>query len=448
MPALAQSSYLAAAPPAGQSLPGAFERTEARVQHMTANHVYSDSRIALIHCDFGRTRPDRQSAVILGLFPGRKTWHNAAACGERWGKMRNRRTGLQISRRQALSAGAAAAALAAVPAMAEDLPSARRLPRWRGFNLLEKFTLEGNRPYREADFDFLAAHGFNYVRLPLDYRIWTTPDGDWREPPIREIDQAVNFAVRRGLHITLCLHRAPGYCVNPPVEARNLWGEGAESDLARLLFAEQWQRFAVRYRGISSRWLSFNLVNEPPDVSEEAYMKVAIVAVAAIYSEDPHRLVIADGRSGGFKPTPALASLGIAQAVRGYEPFHLTHYRAPWVNGSDAWALPTWPLQTDAGTVDKNWLWRTQIEPWKALEKQGVGVFIGEWGVYNRTPHDVALAWMRDCLENWRQAGWGWCLWNLRGAFGPLDSQRADVVYERNHDSFVDRQMLDLLIRG
>ena len=40
---------------------------------------------------------------------------------------------------------------------------------------------------------------------------------------------------------------------------------------------------------------------------------------------------------------------------------------------------------------------------------------VGEFGAFNQTPHNVALDWMRDCLEAWRMADWGWALWNFRG---------------------------------
>jgi endoglucanase len=52
---------------------------------------------------------------------------------------------------------------------------------------------------------------------------------------------------------------------------------------------------------------------------------------------------------------------------------------------------------------------------------------------------------MRDVLELWQEAGWGWALWNLRGGFGPLDSQREDVTYEDFHGHKLDRTMLELL---
>ena len=39
----------------------------------------------------------------------------------------------------------------------------------------------------------------------------------------------------------------------------------------------------------------------------------------------------------------------------------------------------------------------------------------------------VVLAWMRDVLSLWKEAGWGWCLWNLRGAFG-VEAPRVDAL--------------------
>ena len=86
-----------------------------------------------------------------------------------------------------------------------------------------------------------------------------------------------------------------------------------------------------------------------------------------------------------------------------------------------------------------------QVEPWKALQAKGAGVHVGEWGAFNRTPHDVTLAWMEDLLKNWKEAGWGWALWNFRGSFGILDSDRKDVTYEDFRGHALGRKMLELL---
>ena len=73
---------------------------------------------------------------------------------------------------------------------------------------------------------------------------------------------------------------------------------------------------------------------------------------------------------------------------------------------------------------------------------------VGEWGAYNRTPHKVVLAWMCDSLDLWKEAGWGWSLWEFRGSFGVLDSQRADAPYEDFRGHKFDREMLTLLQSG
>jgi len=72
---------------------------------------------------------------------------------------------------------------------------------------------------------------------------------------------------------------------------------------------------------------------------------------------------------------------------------------------------------------------------------------VGEFAVLNLTPHDVALRWMEDNLREWKARNMGWAMWNFRGPFGILDSNRADVKYEDFHGHKLDRKMLELLKR-
>jgi endoglucanase len=244
------------------------------------------------------------------------------------------------------------------------------------------------------------------------------------------------------VHVNLNFHRAPGYCVNPPKEPLNLWNN--EEALKACAF--HWGHFAKRYQGIPSTQVSFDLLNEPGAIAETEYVRVVKRLVAAIRAEDPDRLIIADGLRWGREPVHGLAGLGIGQSTRGYDPMQISHYKASWINGSERWPEPTWPLTLKPGDAwDRERLRKERIEPWKALERQGVGVHVGEWGAFQHTPHRVALAWMRDCLQLWKEAGWGWAMWNFRGSFGVVDSNRTDVDYEDFHGHKLDRQMLDLV---
>jgi len=483
----------------------------------------------------------------------------------------------------------------AAPEGFEWLPATpESLPRWRGFNLLEKF-IKGNNngPFKEDDFRMIHELGFNFVRLPMDYRTWSV-DGDWTkfdEAVLKDIDQAVAYGEKWGVHVNIAFHRIPGYTVANPKEATSLWTDAETQRVAAL----HWRTFAKRYAGIPSERVSFNLMNEPAGVDQDVYLAVVKQLVDAIRAEDPQRLIISDGLQWGGNTLPELKTMRVAQATRGYAPMEISHYQASWVNG-EQFAMPTWPLRQapgllvapskpdmaegvaggavtinggfasesklrlhvmavsgradlvveadgrevwrhefvcgpgegewkeaihkpawdvwqniydrdyetaiPAGTkqvaikvVEGDWLQLTELGltsaggaevtqsmeqswnvmpaaltfdgktigggrergrqwlkdevlgPWAAAKANGQGVMVGEWGAFNKTPHDVVLAWMEDCLKNWQEAGMGWALWNFRGSFGVLDSGRADVVYEEFQGHQLDRKMMDLLQR-
>ena len=87
-------------------------------------------------------------------------------------------------------------------------------------------------------------------------------------------------------------------------------------------------------------------------------------------------------------------------------------------------------------------------KPWIALAQQGVGVHCGECGCWNKTPHDVFLAWFTDVLDILSQNGIGFSLWEFSGSFGVLDSGREDVDYEDWYGHKLDRKLLDMLLKA
>lgn len=469
--------------------------------------------------------------------------------------------------------------------------SAARLPRWRGFNLLEKFHFNGrHEPFVEDDFRMIAEFGFNFVRLPMDYRGYIA-EGNWErfdEKPLTQIDQAVEWGKRHRIHVCLNLHRAPGWTVANPPEAKDLWTDPDAQRVAAL----HWGMFARRYKGVPNSNLSFNLFNEPTKLAPETYVMVVRKMLDAIRAEDPDRLVLCDGLSWGTQPVPDLVPLGVGQMTRGYSPFTLTHFGASWVGNNADWKIPQWPIHAGTnGTLlsphkgdepshplviegplgagsklrvtlttlsskatlvirddhneiarrewiagpdkgpweksgqdprwnnwkaegrvdlrvpletatqrlemrvvdgdwlnigeigvtlpgadreitvglenqwsakpeilrvfpavraigvlhDRDWLRRETIDPWQSHASVKGSVMVGEWGAFHKTPHDVVLKWSEDCLRNWRDAGWGWALWNFRGPFGVLDSGREDVHYEEHQGHKLDRKLLELL---
>ena len=231
-------------------------------------------------------------------------------------------------------------------------------PLRRGFNLLEMFIWSPAKTapkFQEQDFQFIRENGFNFVRLPLDYRFWIA-DGQWDridEAKLAPIDEAVALGAKYGVHVQLCFHRIPGYTVARPAEPRNLFTDDEALRVAVL----HWRTFAKRYKDIPSDRVSFNLFNEPANATEEQYEKVGKALIEAIRAEDPDRLIVADGLDWASKPVKSLFKYNIEQAARGYWPMSVSHYKASWVGTPTE--TPIWPpsraMSPLFGPVKKPW---------------------------------------------------------------------------------------------
>ena len=364
------------------------------------------------------------------------------------------------------TAGSGVLALSQAPTVAKN-----KLPKWKGFNLLDFFSPDpaNSRPATQEDyFKWMQDWGFDFVRLPMAYPAYLkfdrsrniTPDEVYQidQQAVDRIDQLVSLAHKHNLHVSLNLHRAPGYCVNAGFhEPYNLWTDQAALDA----FCFHWSMWAKRYKNVSSQKISFDLLNEPSmraDMNDQhslhgtvpgaTYRRVAQAAFNAIRQENPTHLIIADGNNTGSSVIPELTDLDIAQSCRGYTPGIISHYKAPWANKDpDHLPEPKWP-----GQVGDKYLSRAMLDsfykPWIELVNKGVGVHCGECGCWNKTPHDVFLAWFGDVLSILSTNGIGFALWEFAGSFGILDSDRTDVTYEDWHGHKLDRKLLNLLMKA
>jgi endoglucanase len=300
--------------------------------------------------------------------------------------------------------------------------------------------------FREADFLWIRDWGFNFVRLPLCYKIWSDPSKPFaiREQDMEKIDRAVSFGQRYGLHVMLCLHEAPGFCITSrTVPGFDLWKDAAAQDA----FVFQWEFLARRYEHIGPEQISFNLVNEPFHCTPGQHHAVMSRTISAIRAISSGRWMAVDGIEVGAVACKELAGPGILHGCRGYHPAEVSHFRSWWVPGE--------------GHMDRDWeAWLaengSEMEPeryrrlyreggFTDLAARGHRVVCSELGCYNQTPHDIALRFLGNLLGVLRELDFGFALWNFRGCFGVLDSGRGDVACEDWHGHRLDRRLLELL---
>lgn len=307
-------------------------------------------------------------------------------------------------------------------------------------------------PADEKALDFLAKYGFNFVRIPTDYRFWTE-NFDYLHPDeliFDYFDRYLQACQSRGIHMSLNLHRAPGYCINRnDLEKHNLWLDGVAQDA----FVFLWETFARRYKDVPAEVLSFDLLNEPPNpgqygMTRENHAALIRRAVAAIRAIDASRTIIIDGLAGGGMATPELADLGVIHSGRGYQPMPVSHHQATWWDGYVNCPLPVYPGLKWEGRVWNLSALRDFYQPWRDVQKKGVAVHMGEFGCYNRTPNDVALSWLTDLFSVFKEFGWGYAMWNFKGPFGIIEHGRAGAVFELIDGYEVDRTLLDLMIEN
>lgn len=118
----------------------------------------------------------------------------------------------------------------------------------------------------QADMDYIAAHGFNSVRLPLNARhLCREEDGCLVFVPetIHRVDECIRWCRERGLYVVLDMHGAPGGQTGQNID-------DSENDVPELFLEERhaealtelWAMLARRYRD-EAAVAGYDLLNEP-----------------------------------------------------------------------------------------------------------------------------------------------------------------------------------------
>jgi endoglucanase len=134
----------------------------------------------------------------------------------------------------------------------------------------------------EAYFDYVAAAGFDHVRIPIRFSAYAATAAPYTVDPtfFARVDWAVDQAQQRGLTAIVDFHYFEELLANPEAQAPR--------------FVGIWRQIAARYRGRPASVL-FELLNEPTkNMTADKWNTILAQALAAVRAVDPTRKVIVD----------------------------------------------------------------------------------------------------------------------------------------------------------
>lgn len=256
---------------------------------------------------------------------------------------------------------------------------------------------------RKADIDSLKSWGFNSVRLPMHYNLFTLPIEEepiagqqtWLDTGFELTDQLIDWCKQNELYVILDLHAAPGgqgmdqgisdYDPSKP----SLWESTANKDKTVAL----WKRIAERYA--DEPWVAgYDLLNEVN------WSLPGNVALRNLYEE-------------------------ITDSIRTVDQNHMIIIEGNWFANDFTGLTPPWD-DNMVYSPHKYWSINDQASIQWVLnirEEHNIPLYLGESGENSNT-------WFRDAIHLLEENQIGWAWWPMKkveAIAGPLSVVKSDA---------------------
>ena len=143
----------------------------------------------------------------------------------------------------------------------------------------------------EDDFKELTSWGLDHLRLPVDYNLVETEDGQYKEEGFARIKRALELGHKYGFNMILDLHKTAGYSFDPGEKQSGFFGNEALQER----FYRLWEEFAKRFGGYGDK-VAFELLNEVVDKEDGAvWAEIAPKCVERIRAYAPTTDILIGG---------------------------------------------------------------------------------------------------------------------------------------------------------
>lgn len=273
------------------------------------------------------------------------------------------------------------------------------------------------------DVAWIAAQGFNVVRVPMGYRsLVTGPDVErptslaWNERAFRQIARLLDWCLQHRIYAILDLQESPGGH-NDYAGRALLYEDPALQELTVTLWVELARRF-----GGHSAVAAYSLLAEPfgaPDAAARDAMYDRLVKAIRGLGDD-HLLVIHDGFLG-MQTLPAPASMGWTDVVYST---HIFEFSATSYDDYDFLV---------------NWFHDPVFA--EAQARQDVPYFIGSFSA--RHDEDWAYDAATLLIDWYTRRDWSWAVWTYKRIDDPI----AEELFGRSSQYGVRGVLVGDLVR-
>lgn len=288
---------------------------------------------------------------------------------------------------------------------------------WIGDNLPESMlpnATYGAAWFDEEDVRWIAAQGFDHVRVWVAGDRWTGTDGGLDEQALAPFDRLLAWARDARLGVVLAMHGTPRFRVGlrgdppPPDASSPFTDESARRDAARL-----WGHVARRYAHEGDA-LRFELIVRPDAADAPSMQAFNREALAAVRQVDTTRVVYLTAHEGADAPALEvdLSDPRTALSVSFWEPEAFTYQ-----------IDPSAPLVAFPGTLDEA-LIPAGVARLADASQRG-RVYVSEFGVARRADDASSLRYLRAVRSAFDRHGVDWAVYDYHTAFAVRDREGA-----------------------
>ncbi|MGN0152591.1 MAG: glycoside hydrolase family 5 protein [Wujia sp.] len=303
----------------------------------------------------------------------------------------------------------------------------------------------------KEDIAVIAGWGADHVRLPLDYNLIQTRDGELIESGFFYIDNCISWCREYGLNIILDLHKTAGYSFDEGEAESGFF----QSEKLIQQFLALWTELAQRYGGHPDT-IAFELLNEVVDEADnDPWMVIAQRAINVIrpYAPDT-RILLGSYMNNNVRTVKYIippSDENIVYNFHCYDPLLFTHQGAYWIkdmpldfrlsypiskeqfNAEASRVLPDLRIEDamlPADTFSALYFECLFADAIDAAEKNNAMLYCGEYGVIDRADLDSTLAWYKDIHSVFEKYGIGRAAWSYKMMDFGIADERMNSIRE------------------